>query len=122
MKTLIDIVNVNGEASCLASSRWLDILKGKTSSEFFQWLNLYCKHKKKITLGLTGTTVVDAIKLNPEAINLINRHPQIFEVIIRPFSHDVALLRSVTEYSGKHHIAKSSKVIVFQVALLLILM
>lgn len=94
MKILVDVVNVNGEASCLSSLRWLEILKGNVHSEFFQWLDLYTKYKKKITLGLTGATVVDILKFNPEAIELINGNPDIFEIIIRSFSHDIPLLRS----------------------------
>ena len=30
---------------------------------------------------------------NPEAISRINAHPEVFELIVRPFSHDIALLR-----------------------------
>lgn len=94
MKTLIDIVNVNADASCLPSARWIKILTGGSRSEFFQWLNLYVEHKKKITLGLTGATIVDVLKFNPESIKLINENPGIFEIILRPFSHDIPLLRS----------------------------
>ncbi len=94
MKTLVDILNVNGEASCLTTSAWLRILGGKSESVFCQWLGLYVKHKKKATLGLTGSTVVELAKFNPEAIEFINLHPEIFEIIVRPFSHDVALLRT----------------------------
>ena len=94
MSLLFDIVNVNGEASCLSSSRWLDILKGDENAEFYQWLMLYVKYKKKVTLGLTGATIVDVLKLNPKAIDLINKNPAIFEIVFRPFSHDISLLRS----------------------------
>ena len=47
-----------------------------------------------MVIGFTGATVADMAELNPEAIDLVNRHPDIFEVILRPFSHDIALLRS----------------------------
>jgi hypothetical protein len=107
MRTLVDVVNVNGEASCLSSSRWIEILKGGATSEFFQWLNLYIKYKKKITLGLTGMTVVDILKFNPESIGLINANPNIFEMIIRPFSHDVALLRSTDGFERNIHIGQA---------------
>jgi hypothetical protein len=49
---------------------------------------------KKISLGLTGNTIADISCFNPEAISLINKNPEIFEIILRPFSHDLALLRS----------------------------
>lgn len=94
MSLLVDIVNVNGEASCLSSLRWLDILKGDENSEFYQWLHLYVKYKKKVTLGLTGTTIVDILKHNPRSIELINNNPAVFEMVFRPFSHDISLLRS----------------------------
>ena len=45
-------------------------------------------------IGFTGATIADMAILNPEAIALVNDHPEVFEVILRPFSHDIALLRS----------------------------
>lgn len=107
MKTLIDVLNLNADASCLSSSTWLGILKGKTASPFCRWLNLYVKNRKKVTLGLTGSTIVDLAKANPEAIKLINDHLDVFEIIVRPFSHDVALLRTTYGFEKNINIGQS---------------
>lgn len=94
MTTLVDIVNFNADASCFSASAWLATLAGGEQSTFCQWLRLYVELGKKVTLGLTGATVADVRAFNPEAIALINAHPEIFELIARPFSHDISLLRS----------------------------
>ncbi len=94
MKLLFDIVNFNPDASCLDSKDWIQALKGGTKSLFYQWLYLYVSLNKKMTLGLTGAGAADVLYLNPEAVELINENPNIFELIHRPFSHDIALLRS----------------------------
>ena len=93
MKTLVDIVNFNADASCLSSKRWLEALKGKHTSTFCEWLKLFVALDKKVVLGLTGATVADIAIHNPEAINFINKHTDLFEIILRPFTHDIALLR-----------------------------
>jgi hypothetical protein len=94
MTALLDIVNFNADASCLASRDWLSALAGGSGSVFCRWLGLYVGQKKRVSLGLTGATVADLAMLNPEALRLIDEHPDIFEVLLRPFSHDIALLRS----------------------------
>lgn len=93
MKRIVDVVNFNADASCLSSKVWLDVLKGGNGSLFVQWLKLYVDMHKKVVLGFPGATVADIAKNNPEAIVFINRHPDIFELILRPFAHDIALLR-----------------------------
>ena len=93
MKTLVDIVNFNADASCLPSKRWLEALTGRQSSTFCEWLKLFVAHDKKVVLGLTGATVADLATHNPEAIGFINKHADTFEIILRPFTHDIALLR-----------------------------
>jgi hypothetical protein len=94
MPFLVDIVNLNADASCLSSSWWLKMLKGKSDSYFCKWLSAYVKTGKKVSFGLTGATVADISMHNPEAIQLINNNKNIFEIILRPFAHDIALLRS----------------------------
>jgi hypothetical protein len=94
MKHFVDLVNFNADASCLSSARWLAALDGREHSEFCRWLRFYVDGNKAVTLGLTGATVADLAAHNPEAIALINGHPQVFELIVRPFSHDVSLARS----------------------------
>lgn len=94
MSYLVDVVNLNADASCLSSKWWLKMLGGKSDSYFYKWLDGYVKSKKKVSLGLTGATVADISMHNPEAIQLINNHRDIFEIILRPFSHDIGLLRS----------------------------
>jgi hypothetical protein len=94
MKKVVDVVNLNADASCLSTESWFSILKGGTSSVLYNFLNTYVHLRKKISLGIIGATLVDMVKWNPEAVALIRSHRDIFEIILRPFSHDVALLRS----------------------------
>jgi len=91
---VVDIVNFNADASCLSSLKWLKALRGKTESLLYKWLELYVTYKKKVVLGFPGATIADIATFNPESINLINSYPEIFQVIIRSFSHDIALLRT----------------------------
>ncbi|MBT8523613.1 hypothetical protein G6735_04715 [Polynucleobacter paneuropaeus] len=93
-KFLVDVVNFNADASCLSSERWISILQGGKNSKFYRWLNLYVKNNKAIVLGLPGATIADISTINPEAITLINKFPDIFQIILRPFAHDLALLRT----------------------------
>lgn len=94
MTTLVDVVNFNADASCLDSRVWLDTLKGGVDSPFMQWLGLYVQYERKVVIGFPGATIADIATFNPEAIRFINDHPDIFELIVRPFSHDIGLLRS----------------------------
>jgi hypothetical protein len=94
MPYLIDIVNLNADASCLSSKWWLKILSGGKSSYFYKWLKIYVDAGKKVSIGFTGAAIADISTFNPEAIEFINNHRNIFEIILRPFSHDVGLLRS----------------------------
>lgn len=99
MTVLVDVVNFNADASCLSSERWLNVLTGSKPSKLYRWLELYVKFEKKVALGFTGATVADISRFNPECINLINEHMDIFEIIWRPFAHDIALLRTPTGFS-----------------------
>ena len=93
-KTVVDIVNFNADASCLSSSIWLDALQGGTNSKMCQWLELFVRNNKKVSLGFTGSTLADIKKFNPDAINIINEKKDIFEIILRPWSHDISLYRT----------------------------
>ena len=93
-KTVVDIVNFNADASCLSSSIWLDALQGGTNSKICQWLALFVRNNKKVNLGFTGSTIADIKKFNPDAINIINEKKNIFEIILRPWSHDISLYRT----------------------------
>ena len=93
-KTVVDIVNFNADASCLSSSIWLDALQGGTNSKICQWLELFVRNNKKVSLGFTGSTLADIKKFNPDAINIINGKKDIFEIILRPWSHDISLYRT----------------------------
>lgn len=94
MTTIVDLVNFNADASCLTATAWLQALEGGEQSTLCNWLRIYVELRKKVVLGFTGATVADIRAFNPEAIDLINAHPEIFESIARPFSHDISLLRS----------------------------
>ena len=93
MAKVVDIVNFNADASCLSSKWWLKTLDGGSGSYFCKWLQTYIDTEKKVSLGIIGATVADISSRNPEAISLINKHPEIFEIVLRPFAHDIALLR-----------------------------
>ena len=93
-KTIIDIINFNADASCLPSRVWLDSLQGGKNSKIYQWLSLFVKNNKKISLGIIGSTLADIKKYNPDVINIINENKAIFEIILRPLSHDISLFRT----------------------------
>ena len=95
MSFLVDVVNLNADASCLSSKWWLKMLTGKSESYFCKWLASYVMTEKKVSLGITGASVADISMHNPEAIQFINKNRNIFEIILRPFSHDIGLLRSI---------------------------
>jgi hypothetical protein len=94
MIQVVDIVNFNADASCLPASNWLRALEGGSGSSICRWLGVYVEERRAVAIGFTGATVADIAVLNPEAIALVNDHPEVFEVVLRPFSHDIALLRS----------------------------
>ncbi len=94
MLKLIDVVNFNPDASCLPAAEWLAILEGGAQSRLCRWLDLYVRMQRRVVLGFVGGAVADMAQLNPEAVALVNAHPDVFEVIVRPFAHDVGLLRS----------------------------
>jgi len=73
---------------------WLSILRGGLSSRFCLWLSLYVRHRKRMVLGITGATVSDLTLHNPEAVTIVREHPDIFQVILRPYTHDLSLLRT----------------------------
>jgi hypothetical protein len=93
MTRIVDVVNFNADASCLSSQRWLSILNGGSNSLLANWLKLYMKLNKKVVIGFPGATVADIAVHNRESIDIINDNPEIFEIILRPFAHDIALLR-----------------------------
>ena len=94
MSRVVDVVNFNADASCLPAAAWLGMLNGGTRSQLCQWLGLYVRRRQKVVLGFVGSAIADMAVFNPEAIKLVNDHPEIFEVLLRPFAHDIALLRS----------------------------
>lgn len=99
MKRIADVVNLNADASCLAAATWLDALEGGEDSQVCRWLRGYVDHGRKVTLGIVGATAVDMASRNPESIALVNAHPDVFETILRPYSHDIALLRNPEGFS-----------------------
>jgi hypothetical protein len=96
---LIDVVNFNGDASCLATSDWLNMLRGGSDAPFYRWLQLYVQSGSRVVLGLPGATASDIAAHNPESIALVRTHPDIFQIIVRPYSHDLALVRTERGFS-----------------------
>lgn len=94
MNRFFDVVNFNADASCLETEAWFAALSGGDDSLFCQWLKLYVKYESRVSLGLTGATVADLLHCNPEAVQYINAHPEFFQIILRPFAHDIPTLRS----------------------------
>ena len=91
---IYDVINFNADASCLSSSRWLEAIGKGKESELYEWLNLYVKHNKKVTLGFTGASIADIAVQNPYIIDYINDNRNIFDIISRPFAHDIGTLRT----------------------------
>ena len=98
MTVLVDVVNFNADGSCLAAERWLASLEGGEGSAVCRWLGRYVAAGKPVTLGFVGGTVADLVRYNPQAIALVNAHPELFELVLRPFSHDVGLLRTAAGF------------------------
>ena len=94
MTQLIDVVNFNADASCLAAGEWLAILEGGERSRLCRWLGIFVELRRPVVLGFIGGAIADMAAFNPEAISLINANPSTFDLVLRPFSHDVGLLRS----------------------------
>jgi hypothetical protein len=94
VRRLLDVVNLNADASCLRAATWLAALSGGASSRCCAWLRGYVELERKVVLGIAGATLADMRAYNPEAIQLIDAHPEVFEIILRPFAHDIAFLRT----------------------------
>lgn len=94
MTRLVDVVNFNADASCLAAGEWLAALEGGRESRLCTWLDIYVKLRRPVVLGFVGAAVADMATFNPEAIALINANADLIEPVLRPFSHDISLLRS----------------------------
>lgn len=105
-KRIVDVINFNADASCLSSAKWLSILEKQESSLLFQWLQNYVTYQKKICLGFTAATISDLANFNPECIELINNNRSIFEILLRPYSHDMGLLRSSTGFEKNLYYGK----------------
>lgn len=118
-KKIVDIVNFNADASCLSSADWLKYLSGGKNSIFFQWLSLYVHYKKKLVLGFPGATIADIKTFNPEAIELINQNTDIFEIIPRPFAHDIGLLRSSEAFIWNVKAGSSPALVLLKILLII---
>ena len=100
MTDVVDVVNFNADASCLPAAAWLDMLSGGRDSPLCRWLRLYAERERPLVLGFIGGAVADLAMLNPDAIAVVNAHPKVFEVLLRPFAHDIALLRSTAGFAA----------------------
>ena len=90
---IVDVVNFNADASCLPSAKWLKCLEDGEHSLFMQMLKNYVRFDRKVNLGLVGATIKDIAFFNPEVIDYINDHQDVFQLLARPFTHDNPLLR-----------------------------
>lgn len=99
MKHLVDIVNFNSDASCLHSGQWMNALAGGKSSRLYRWVELHVKYRRKVVLGFTGGTLADIRAYNPEVLELMNANADIFGTVLRPFAHDIHLLRSPASFA-----------------------
>jgi len=114
MKLIIDVVNFNADASCLFSEHWLEILCGGKDSQLCKWLNLYIEQKKKVVIGFTGATIADIVQHNNQAIDLINSNRHLFQILLRPFAHDISLFRSTLGFEANLNYGKKTLEHVFQ--------
>ncbi len=99
MTRLVDVVNFNADASCLAAADWLAILEGGRHSRLCRWLDIYVTLRRPVVLGIVGGAIADIATFNPEAIALINANPAVIDLVLRPFSHDIGLLRSTLGFN-----------------------
>jgi hypothetical protein len=83
---LVDIVNLNPDNSCLPREKWVRALQ---TGKFETALRNYIVTKRKLNLGLTGVAIRDMKVYSPKSLVLINGHPDIFQIIGRPFSHSI---------------------------------
>jgi hypothetical protein len=95
---LVDTVNFNADGSCLRAERWLASLEGGRQSLLCAWLNSYVERSRKICIGWIGATLADVRRFNPEALDIVNRFPEVFECLLRPFAHDAGLLRTAAGF------------------------
>jgi len=93
-RKLVEVANWNFDASMLFAEKELSLMKGEYESEICKGLKTYVEHERKVNLGPTGATTRDLAEFNPEAIDIINENTNIFEIIPRPYSHDLPILRT----------------------------
>jgi hypothetical protein len=91
---LHDIVNFNCDASCLSAEAWIGALRGGERSALFRWLRLYVDRARPVALGFTGASLADIAAYNPEAIALLRSAPEVFQILWRPFAHDLPFFRT----------------------------
>ncbi|MDP6626005.1 MAG: hypothetical protein QGG87_06090, partial [Nitrospinota bacterium] len=76
----------------MSSKKWLKSLEGGNKSIFCKFLSSYINHQRKVNIGFTGVTIKDLAFYNPEALEMINEYPELFEILPRSFSHDLSPL------------------------------
>lgn len=86
MNRILDVVNLNADASCLDSKAWIDCLKSP-DKPMLRWLESFVKSKSAVLFGVCGSTLADIKHFLPSAIDLVRNHPEIFRFTVRPFSH-----------------------------------
>jgi len=91
MKQVLDVVNLNPDASCLESDVWINILNG-SDKKFLSWLKLFVKNNTPVLFGICGSALADIKSYAPDALNFMKNHPKIFHFTVRPYSHSSSYL------------------------------
>lgn len=108
-RKLVEVSNWNFDASMLFAEKELSLMEGEHESEICKGLKTYVKYEREVNLGPIGATVRDIAEFNPEAIDIINENTDIFEIIPRPYSHDLLILR--TDKGFEKNVSKGLKIL-----------
>jgi len=81
---MIDIVNFNGDASCLKRARYLHAIR---EGEIAQWLGYYEASSRHVSVGMCGVSLIDLFIHKDSASLDLLRSSSYIHTIYRPFVH-----------------------------------
>ena len=85
---MLDLINFNGDASCLPHSVFLKYIE---DGSFYSWLQLFDKYSHHAAFGMTGMSLLDVISSSDNlSISSINSSPYL-HCINRPYSHSLSI-------------------------------